>query len=152
MSKSNREGLITRRDFLKGAAVAAAAPMVVPSRLFGSSAPSNTLAMGCIGTGRQGQGDMQELIYRGLETGARVVAVCDVDSHRREDAQWLVDKIYSRELGKGKYKGCETYPDFRSLLQREDIDGVLIVTPDHCMRFMRWQRPVQARTSILKNP
>ena len=131
MSKSNREGLITRRDFLKGAAVAAAAPMVVPSRLFGSSAPSNTLAMGCIGTGRQGQGDMQELIYRGLEAGARVVAVCDVDSHRREDAQWLVDKIYSRELGKGKYKGCETYPDFRSLLQREDIDGVLIVTPDH---------------------
>ena len=87
--------------------------------------------MGCIGVGRQGQGDMQELIYRGLEAGARVVAVCDVDAHRLEDAQWLVDKIYASELGKEAPKGCAAYRDFRELLARKDIDGVLIVTPDH---------------------
>jgi predicted dehydrogenase len=74
---------------------------------------------------------MQELIYRGLETGARVVAVCDVDAHRMEDAQWLVDKIYSMELGKDYAKSCVAYRDFRKLLARKDIDGVLIVTPDH---------------------
>lgn len=70
-------------------------------------------------------------IYRGLEVGARVVAVCDVDTHRMEDAQWLVDKIYAQELDKNGYKGCAAYSDFRELLARTDIDGVLIVTPDH---------------------
>jgi len=74
---------------------------------------------------------MQELIYRGLETGARVIAVCDVDAHRMEDAQWLVDKIYSMELGKDYTQSCAAYRDFRELLARKDIDGVLIVTPDH---------------------
>lgn len=128
---NKKQNFISRRDFLKGALVSAAAPMIVPSRIFTRQAPSSTLTMGCIGVGRQGQGDMQELIYRGLEAGARVVAVCDVDSHRREDAQWLVDKIYSIELGKGKYKGCKGYHDFRELLERKDIDGVLIATPDH---------------------
>ena len=108
-----------------------AAPAIVPSTVFGQSAPSNTLLMGCIGVGRQGQGDMQELIFRGLEVGARVVAVCDVDRHRLEDAQWLVDKIYAAELDKNGYKGCAGYSDFRKLLSRKDIDGVLIVTPDH---------------------
>jgi hypothetical protein len=87
--------------------------------------------MGCIGMGRQGHGDMQELIYRGLDVGARVVAVCDVDRHRMEDAQWLAEKIYASELDRGSYKGCATYSDFRELLARDDIDGVLIVTPDH---------------------
>ncbi|MBD3413347.1 MAG: twin-arginine translocation signal domain-containing protein [Candidatus Aminicenantes bacterium] len=127
---------MTRRDFLKGAALSAAAPMIVPSRIFGRNAPSRILTMGCIGVGRQGQGDMQQLIYRGLEKGARVVAVCDVDSHRREDAQWLVDKIYSSELQKQSYKACAAYKDYRDLLERKDIDGVLIVTPDH------WHAPI----------
>ncbi len=112
-------------------AAAAMAPAVVPSRVLGRSAPSNTLRIGCIGVGRQGQNDMQELIYRGLEVGARVVAVCDVDRHRAEHAQWLVEKIYALELGKGSGGGCAVYSDFRELLDQEDIDGVLIATPDH---------------------
>ncbi|MDH5706572.1 MAG: Gfo/Idh/MocA family oxidoreductase [Candidatus Aminicenantes bacterium] len=136
MSRSQKQKGITRRSFLKAAAASVLAPAIVPSRIFSQSAPSNTMLMGCIGVGRQGQGDMQELIYRGLETGARVVAVCDVDAHRMEDAQWLVDKIYSIELEKENYKGCAAYRDFRELLARKDIDGVLIVTPDH------WHAPM----------
>jgi len=131
MTLDKKQHLISRRDFLKGAVISAAVPMIVPSRVFTRLAPSRTLNIGCIGVGRQGQGDMQELIYRGLEAGARVVAVCDVDSHRLEDAQWMVDKIYSMELERGSYKGCAVYGDFRDLLEREDIDGVLVVTPDH---------------------
>lgn len=131
MARSNKHKGISRRSFLKAAAASFLAPAIVPSRVFGQAAPSNTLLMGCIGVGRQGQGDMQELIYRGLEVGARVVAVCDVDAHRMEDAQWLVDKIYAMEEGKASTKGCAAYRDFRELLARKDIDGVLIVTPDH---------------------
>jgi len=131
MPHTRQKKTISRRNFLKSTAAAMAAPAIVPSTVFGQSAPSNTLLMGCIGVGRQGQGDMQELIYRGLEVGARVVAVCDVDTHRMEDAQWLVDKIYAAELDKNNYKGCTAYSDFRELLAQKDIDGVLIVTPDH---------------------
>jgi predicted dehydrogenase len=89
------------------------------------------ILIGVIGTGRQGIVDMQEMIYRGLEYGARVVAVCDVDRHRVEDAQWLAEKIYAAELGRASYKGVAAFSDFRELLARPDIDGVMIVTPDH---------------------
>jgi hypothetical protein len=136
MSREKKNKGITRRHFLKAAAASVLAPAIVPSTVFGRTAPSNTLLMGCIGVGRQGQGDMQELIYRGLEVGARVVAVCDVDAHRMEDAQWMVDKIYSMELGKDTAQSCAAYRDFRELLARKDIDGVLIVTPDH------WHAPM----------
>lgn len=74
---------------------------------------------------------MHELIYRGLEVGARVVAVSDVDRHRMEDAQWIVDSIYAGEKGHNSPKGCAAYSDFRELLARKDIDGVSIVVPDH---------------------
>jgi len=123
---------ISRRSFLKTAGAAAAAPAIIPARaLFGRPAPNDVIQLGCIGVGRQGRGDMQEAIYRGLETGARVVAVCDVDRHRLEDAQWLAERIYAAELGKTEYRGVDTYADFRDLLAREDIDAVLIVTADH---------------------
>ena len=135
MSKIIGKRKITRRSFLKSAAVtvaaSAAAPALVPSCRLGGKSPSNTLLFGCIGQGRQGRGDMQELIYRGLEVGARVVAVCDVDSHRAEDGQWLAEKIYAVEENRTSYKGIDIYTDFRKLLDREDLDGVLIVTPDH---------------------
>ena len=131
MTRLNKKATLSRREFLKAGAAAAIAPAIVPSAVFGKSAPSNTLAIGCIGVGRQGRGDMQEAIPRGLEVGARVVAVCDVDAHRRQDAQWLANKIYAAQLGNDGYKSCAAYHDYRELLARKDIDGVLIVTPEH---------------------
>jgi len=119
-----------RRDFLKAAGASLLAPAVLPRRLFAQTPPSETMLLGVIGTGRQGQEDMKELIYRGLESDARVAAVCDIDTHRLEDAQWLAEKIYAAELGKANYKGIDTYRDFRELLARPEIDGVLIVSPD----------------------
>jgi len=131
MPNSNTKKTISRRGFIKASAAAAAAPAIVPSYVLGAQSPGNTLLFGCIGMGRQGRGDMQELIYRGLEVGARVVAVCDVDRHRAEDGQWLAEKIYAVEENRTDYKGIALYEDFRELLARKDLDGVLIVTPDH---------------------
>jgi len=131
MSPTKTPSVLSRRRFIKTAA-AAAAPVIIPARVFsGSGAPSDTLTIGCIGLGRQGRSDCQEAIYRGLETGARVVAVCDVDEHRAEDAQWLVERSYAAELKRSVYRGVDTYSDYRDLLGREDIDAVLITVPDH---------------------
>ncbi|MCI4445953.1 MAG: Gfo/Idh/MocA family oxidoreductase [Candidatus Aminicenantes bacterium] len=119
-----------RRDFIKTTAVGLATPVLVSSRIFSHPAPSDYIQVGCIGVGRQGQADMMELLYRGLEAGARVVAVCDVDRHRAENAAWLVEKTYTRELGLNRYRGVKIFHDFRELLVWKDIDAVLIVTPD----------------------
>ncbi len=131
MSPVSPAPAVSRRLFLKTTA-AAAAPLILPARvLFGPRAPSAQLTFGCVGVGRQGRSDMQELIYRGLEAGARVVAVCDVNAHRLEDAQWLAERIYAAELGPAASRGIAAYRDFRELLARPDIDGVLIASPDH---------------------
>jgi predicted dehydrogenase len=130
MSRTIPPTSMKRRDFLKAAGVSLLAPAVLKRGLIAQTPPSDTMLLGVIGTGRQGQADMQELIYRGFESGARVAAVCDIDSHRLDDAQWLAEKIYAAELGKGNYKGIDTYHDFRELLVRPDIDGVLVVSPD----------------------
>jgi predicted dehydrogenase len=61
----------------------------------------------------------------------QIVAVCDVDSKRANHAKQIVEKHYGTQTRNGTYKGCATYKDFRALLARDDIDAVLICTPDH---------------------
>jgi len=121
---------LTRRSFLKGAAAVAASPYVVPAAVLGKDAPSNTLAVGCIGTGRMGRGDMRNALYQGLDesAGARVVAVCDLDLDRARQAKSDVEKRYGE---RGIQATAEVYQDFRELLARRGLDAVTISTPDH---------------------
>ena len=63
-------------------------------------------------------------LLRGALARGRVIAVCDVDTTRRNDAKAKVDEHY-------KNSDCATYSDFRDLIARKDIDVVFIVTPDH---------------------
>lgn len=123
----------SRRTFLKGAAVASAAPMILPSRIFGADAPSKQITVGFIGCGRQAYALNIPPLLR-ME-GVRVVAVCDVDAWRLEEARKLVDGFYAAQPG-GAHKGCRSYKDFRELLARADIDAVMISTPDH------WHVPI----------
>jgi predicted dehydrogenase len=117
---------VSRREFLKGsAAVAGAAfawPTIVPSSVFGAAAPSNRLAMGCIGLGGQGSGNMKGF---NAKKDCAVVAVCDVDADHREKAREMVG-----------LDAKSSYNDFRDVIARDDIDGVSIATPDH------WHVPV----------
>jgi predicted dehydrogenase len=120
----------SRRTFLKSTAVVtAAAPFILPSRIWSAEVkPNDRLTIGCIGTGTQGKGLMGGFLGR-KET--QVVAVCDVDTNRREDAKKRVEDRYAKQTDSGIYKGCNAYEDFRQLLVRKDIDAVVIATPDH---------------------
>jgi predicted dehydrogenase len=82
--------------------------------------------MGFIGVGKQNR----YLLKKFLGKDTQVVAVCDVDTTRREAAKQLVEDAYSQNKVAG-YKGCAMYSDFRELLARKDIDAVCIASPDH---------------------
>jgi myo-inositol 2-dehydrogenase/D-chiro-inositol 1-dehydrogenase len=121
----------SRRDLLQvsaAAGVAFALPHVVPATVFGAQAPSERIAVGCIGVGRMGSGDLSEAL--GFKQ-VQVVAVCDLDAHRVERARAVVEAHYARQDADGTYQGCTSYGDFRELTARRDIDAVQIATPDH---------------------
>jgi predicted dehydrogenase len=118
---------MNRRNFLRASALAAA-PMIVPSSVFGSqekAAPSNRLAIGMIGMGTMNYGHLKRAL--GI-ADAQIVAVCDVDKDRRDFCANAVNKGYSKNA---EYKGCAVYNDFREITERKDIDAVVIATPDH---------------------
>lgn len=122
---------ISRRRFLQTTAAAIAIPAIVPASALGRNGqkpPSERITVGVIGVGYQARGHLN-LLIRHPDT--KVLAVCDVDTKRREDAKQTVEKWYSDEMSKGTYKGCGAYNDFRDLIARKDIDAVLIGTPDH---------------------
>jgi myo-inositol 2-dehydrogenase/D-chiro-inositol 1-dehydrogenase len=127
---------ISRRGFLETSAVSAASigvPTVIPSHVLGKDAPSNTLRMGCIGTGRMGHGDMKACLQSGLESqvNAHIVAVCDLDRRRAQHAKLESEGTYAEKLSDRPRPTIEVFEDYRELLSRDDIDGVTISTPDH---------------------
>jgi myo-inositol 2-dehydrogenase/D-chiro-inositol 1-dehydrogenase len=129
--KIRKKNIVTRRQFLKGSAVAATGvlvPTIVPASVFGADAPSNRITIGFVGVGRMGSGDMRELL--GFKE-VQIIAVCDLDDNRVRNAQKTVEAHYAKQSAGGTYKGCATFGDYRDLVARDDIDAVCVVTPDH---------------------
>ncbi len=125
---------MNRRGFIKTAmgtaAAAAGFPFVVPSSVFGQGGqtpPSERITLGFIGCGKQSQHLTRSFLN---SPGTHVVAACDVDKLKLARNQKMVEDHYAGKSG-SSYKGCDTYGDFRVLLARDDIDAVVIATPDH---------------------
>ena len=142
--KPKAAGTINRRTFLRQTAgalgAAVAAPAIVPASVLGRNGlipPSERVTMGFIGVGGQGGGHLLGGAWTYVAGGyagrkdAQVLAVCDVWRDRRERACQRVNDNYTATYGKGSYKACECYADFREVLARGDIDAVLIATPAH---------------------
>ena len=103
----------TRRSFLKTTSAAMlTAPLYIPSTVFGANERIHT---GHIGVGGQGRGNLGRFMKH-------AIAVCDVDKGNAAKAKGMVE---------GKNGKCDVYYDYREMLERKDIDAVVISTPDH---------------------
>ena len=109
----------SRRDFLAASSLAiagAASSPVLAEPAKRKAGPNDTIRLGFIGLGGMGTGLLN--IFRGFDD-VQVAAVCDVYEPNREKA---------KELAGGK---PESYKDFRQVIDRKDIDAVVVATPDH---------------------
>lgn len=135
MTKEKKSG-VSRRKFLESSLKTTVAstialtgfPTIVPAFVLGKDAPSNKINVGAIGTGRISRGHDMPGVWK--HDSAKIMAVCDLDTKRAEDARTLVNGYYSKKTGK-PYDGVKVYHDYRELLENKDIDAVTVSTPDH---------------------
>lgn len=116
----------TRRRFLQSMAAAGAAPLFLPSsKLFGQEAPSRALNIALIGCGSRANGQF------GLPQakGVNLIAMVDPIRSRRESFAARYNQIRGNDT-------CKAYADFREIIGREDLDGIVVATPDH------WHVPI----------
>jgi predicted dehydrogenase len=121
----------TRRSFLCKSALTGAAfalPSLVPAHVLGKdggTSPSEKVVFGVIGIGPRCTYDLKAMLNL---PDVQCVAIADVQASRRDAGKRLVDEYY-------KNQALKLYRDFRELLDRKDIDAVLIATGD------RWHAP-----------
>ncbi|OHB74922.1 MAG: dehydrogenase [Planctomycetes bacterium RBG_16_64_10] len=108
---------MNRRRFLAGAVTSVAAPYVITSTALGNASTppaSERVTIGHIGVGNRGRGLLSGFMRC---PDAQCVAVADAYQDRRDQCARII--------------GGTAYGDFRALLARDDIDAVVIATPDH---------------------
>ncbi|UCH36736.1 MAG: Gfo/Idh/MocA family oxidoreductase [Armatimonadota bacterium] len=110
---------ITRRDFLRQSAIAAAAAGMYSMASPNALGANDRLNFGVIGCGGRGTGLLQDLVNRSKNADAnmKVVAVCDIYEPRKERAKGIC--------------GGELFHEYTDLLAMDDLDAVVIGTPDH---------------------
>ena len=117
-------GKISRRDFLGSVSASLAAPYVITSTALGAGAKppaSERITMGAIGIGGRGRYVMGALM---AIPEVQMVAACDARRDNRLKAKQLIDR-------KNNNQDCDTYIDLRELLDRRDIDAVMVATGEN---------------------
>ena len=138
--------MVSRRNFLKGLGALSALPIILPASALGRThrpAPSDRIQMAFIGMGSMGMYNLRGFIQM---PDVQVVAVCDVNRSGnnyagngvmgREPARDFVDATYAESSGAQSYAGCDAYPFFWQIFEREDIDAVCLSLPDHWHAYM----------------
>ncbi len=135
MSDTNHP--LNRRDFLKSAGIVGAALGIgAPGRVLGAN---EKLRVGTIGVGGRGSFVTRYFNRIGEETGGcEIAAVCDVWQKRVSE-------------NKERFK-CDGYLDYKELLARNDIDVVLIATPDHWHATMAIEAMKSGKDVYLEKP
>ena len=120
----------TRRTFLKQATVATGGFMIIPRFVIGKGyiPPSDKLTVAFVGTGKQARG----LARRFAELPEmEMIAACEVDQQKMALFQKVVSESYAKAGARVATKGLFTTENYKELMPREDIDGVVVCTPDH---------------------
>jgi predicted dehydrogenase len=142
-----RKQITTRRDFLQRSAkaslalgLAGTAPAIYPSAVLGKSAPSNKVVFGHIGMGWRGFELLRQCVRN---DNIRIAAICDLDyrflTHRRLflddymgiERQWVKGDGWDNVPAPPPSGAVDPYYDYRYVLDRKDIDAVVIAVPDH---------------------
>ena len=134
---------MNRRNFLISALASSSPFYISKNEIYGKNAPSNKIAIGMIGTGNHGIHRNLNMFLR--QKDAQIVAVCDVFKSRMLNAQSMVNNYY-------KSKGCSIHSDFREILDRDDIDAVMISTPDHWHSLMSAMAIRRGKDVICEKP
>ncbi|MES2276727.1 MAG: Gfo/Idh/MocA family oxidoreductase [Bacteroidota bacterium] len=140
IKEEEKNNTISRRKFI-GSAAALSAFFIVPRHVLGGvgyMAPSDKITLGWIGAGRQGL-FLQSAF---LKTGeAQIVGVSDVYKTKVDNFIGITNQFYAQAGGQSGYKGCTGYNNFTEMLERKDIDAVVVATPDH------WHAAVTVRAA-----
>jgi len=152
--ETHDERHLPRREFLRGAAIAAAGLTIVPRHVLGGTgyaAPSDTVNIAGVGVGGMGRSNMTNLASQ------NIVALCDVDwgyvdkgftkyqqgyannANRQmpadvtpEQRKRFEDQRSNTALYIEKHQKAKRYTDFREMLEKQkDIDAIVVATPDH---------------------
>jgi len=114
------DGRLDRRDFMKRAGIGAVTAGVAGIGLTGGASrvlgANDRVRVGLIGAGQQGTYDMKDFA---LHPEVEIAAVCDVYEPNLQKALDIAGA------------GAQSYKDFRQVLDRQDIDAVIVGTPDH---------------------
>jgi predicted dehydrogenase len=117
-------------------------PLILPARIFGKEAPSNTLNIGIIGSGVRCKSHIRHFSQI---PGVRIAAVCDIWTKRTAEAKAAVDKI-------NQNSDCKTYHDFRELCADPGIDIVTVGAPDHWHALMAIEAANNGKHIYLEKP
>ncbi|MGB8261213.1 MAG: Gfo/Idh/MocA family oxidoreductase [Terracidiphilus sp.] len=108
---------LTRRHFLMSAGAAATLAASPRAR----AAASERITVGVIGWGMIGPSNTRAML---AESDCQVVAACDLDTRKLEQAAGAIDSHYGNH-------DCKRFRDYRELIARDDIDAIILAVPDH---------------------
>ncbi len=126
----------SRRAFVRTSAQLLGGFFIVPRYVLGGQqpngvryiAPSDRIQVGIIGSGKQGR----FLASQFAQTGeSNIVAISEVYQAKAQLTLDSLKKLYAKKTELGSLGEIAMYTDFREMLQRKDVDAVIIATPDH---------------------
>ena len=132
--------MISRRQFLQGAA--AVGPMIISARALGQgNAPgaNETVNVGLIGLG----GRCKEIANSCFPvSGMRIVAVCDCFKPRVD--AWM--------KAKPEDQNWNSYLDFREMIEKENLDGVMVETTTHARAWIACHAMAMGMDAYIEKP
>jgi len=125
-------------------------------------APSERINIGQIGLGARGF-NLIDCFTRHAD--CQIVAICDVDRHHHRDRPWGKGTAFGRDPGKARiekayasqksgtpHKGLAVYSDYRELIARDDLDAIIVATPDHWHALCCWEAILAGKDIYCEKP